>query len=208
MNAYNKVRFAPVHLRKNWCFSTTTWCPVSNDPLRVHTTVSGLFPDDTLCPKDGHQDLHFTKGERAVYRGEETILKRMHHYCCCCYCYYYLTYSFAFEHLLHARDKPEDKLKHRRDWRVRLPTKKREEGPRDENSWGHASWIRGTSRELSYWTEDPHLEQLVECSWIFSADLIFVASSFWDRSSCSQYPWHSKVYKSNVSPTACKVPLI
>lgn len=56
----------------------------------------------------------------------------------------------------------------------------------------------------------PHLEQHLVCSQIFSGDLLFVASSFRDicSFSCSRYPWHSGVYKSNVSPTAWNVSLI
>lgn len=56
----------------------------------------------------------------------------------------------------------------------------------------------------------PHLEQHLVCSQIFSGDLLLVASSCWNicSFSCSQYPWHSGVYKSNVSLTAWNVSLI
>lgn len=68
-----------------------------------------------------HCDLPFTKGERAVHRGEEIIFFIMHHYCCCCcsiHCcyYYYSTHVFAFEHVLCGRDyRPKEKLKSGKD---------------------------------------------------------------------------------------------
>lgn len=134
----------------------------------------------------------------------------MHHYwllsqlhsCGCYFCYHYCypTHIQLPLSMLSARDdEPKGKLQRERDWGAGCLQRKRGRA-QSPGCWRGAHWVWGPGRELSVTGPCPRqLKQPLECSRIFSADLIFVASSCRDRFSHSPYPWHFMMFINSVS---------
>lgn len=68
-----------------------------------------------------------------------------------------------------------------RDCEAGLPIEKRTEGLRDRESWRGTSWV--------FIVPEPTTQKHLNIHRPSSADLIFMATSYCDRFSCSQYPW-------------------
>lgn len=109
----------------------------------------------------------------------------------------------AFVRLLHARDhKPKEKQVCKGLWGWAVYWDKSTGAQRPEQLKRYKLSLRNKQGVRCSWVCRPETLKIFWglFSWIFSADLISMATSYCDRFSCSQYPWLYDVYKPKDNP--------